>query len=561
MKAIGRILIALLFIGLLILLGYVAYVYVLPRWCALLFYTYLLLGLLLWTYGIITFISANRHTNWAAGLFKEIVKARQPLDIGSRVNRLRDVIAGLALAASNLIVWPVDAVYGPMVNLRNKGKELTPQDYSLLQATEQPDTYKSLYSLVVVLTILGLTYVGVNLKIYGPIVLGLMVASASLRHVSYVVGTVSLPARLRRAAASAYALFLAIAVFDFATLILGLTTLDLRGKAGSLTLSALVKTGRELWQAEGALWNILKGTRPTLHQLIVAFVGLLFSIALVKVATEFREFRRNDEDYVWLAKSANALGNFSDALRYLRNVQSSNTDSRSTEIVALLGVNQIDEAATKLKYSLEQDRKPATDELIFTNMMQAFLLPRMPQNVYLAVLKRAIDAKMADALMQDSLGLVSQYKLQQQALALFTAASASFPLSIARIHLISDELKETITTLETNPPASDLDKLIGQILVLMAHIMDEQTSSEQDAETFASFARETIPLIQKLVNAPLNQWQRITLYQEIQRALFWARKLGQDRVEELRFLANSVADQQKEDDFKQAIQVIQAQFA
>ncbi len=559
-RAIGKILIVLLVIGLLVLLGYVGYVYVLPKWCALLFYTYCILGILIWAYGLIRVIVANRHSNWAEVLFKKIVAANKPLDVASRMNRFRDTIAAVALVIVGLIAWPVDAIHGVILGLKNEGKNLTVQDYGLLQAGDLADAYKSLYSLVVVLAILGLTLLGVDLKIYGPITLGLMIASASFRHVSYIVGTVSLPAKLRRSAANTYALFLLVAAADFSTLILGLTALELGGKRGSIRWPALVKTGRELLQGEGALWNVLKGTRPSVHQLIVAFVGLLFSLALLKVLTEFREFKRRDEDYVWLAKTANVLGNFSDSLRYMRNVKSRDAESLSVETVALLGVNQIDDAAAKVKSMLEHQGKPATESMIFTNMINAFLLPRMPHSVYLAVLKRGIESNVPDTIMQDGMGLVAQHKLQQQALALFAEAGPSFPLSMARIHLLVNEPMEALASLEAHPPAPDLDKLIGQVLVLNVRLMDERTTPQEDAETFSRFARETIPLMRKLINSPLEQVQRIAIFLEIQRVLSFARKLGEDRVEELRFLADSLANQEKDEEFKRAIAIIESQF-
>ena len=560
MRAIGKILIALLVIGLLILLGYVAYVYVLPKWCALLFYSYWILGLLIWTLGLTKNLLANRNKNWAELLINQVVKANKQFDVASRLNRLRDTIATVALVVVGVIVWPVDAVYGVILGRRNEGKNLTFQELGLLQAAGLPDTYKSLYALIILVAILGLTLLGADLKSYGAFMLAMMVGSASLRHVSYVVGTEALPAKLRRVAANTYALFLVVAVADFSTLILGLTALKLHGKMNPITWPALVKTGRELLQGEGALWSILKGARPNAHQIIVAFVGLLFSLALLKVLTQFREFKRKDEDYLWLAKSANILGNYSAALRYLRKVQGWNTDFRFAEIVALLGVNQVDDATAKTKSMLEHERKSVNEDIIFGSMMQALLSPRMPQNVYLTVLKRGIDSKVTDAFMQDCLGLVAQNKLQRQALDILDPAAPSFPLSIARIHLMVDEPKSALATLEAYPPVLDLDKLIGQVLALTARLMDEEATPEESVETFSSFAREAIPLMRKLTNSSLVQWQRIAVFFEIRRSLKFALIYGEDRVEELRFLADSVADQQTDDEFKRAIAVIEAQL-
>ena len=561
MKAFGRILIALLVLCLLILLGYIAWVYILPKWRALLFYGYFALGLLIWAIGTIRNIMINRNSNWAALLLKNIVVIGQATDMKSRLNRFRDVMAAVALLLSALIVWPVDAAYGLLLGRRYPERNLSAEELSVLQAVGQPDTYKSLYALLVVLVLLGLAFLGVDLKIYGILMLGLMVASASFRHVSYIIGTVSLPARLRRAATSPYVLFLVVAGGDFATLILGLTAIELHARSTSITLAALVETGRELWQGESALRDILKGTRPTEQQLIVSIVGLLLSLAVLKVLTQFGEFRRTDEDWVWLAGAENLLGNFAVALRYLRNVKSWDKDSLSAEIVALLGVNQIEDAAAKVKSLLEQQREAISEGEIFRNLFQACLLPRMPQSVFPSVLKRSIDSKVPDALMQDALGLVVQNHLQQQSLELFNEDASSFPLSIARIHLLSKEREQCLAVLNAHLPAADLDKLIAQTMVFTARVIDPATTADQDAKTFSAFIEEAIPLMQKLIHAPMELWQNLLLYTEIERSLKFARALGEDKVQQLSYLADSLAEQQKDERFKRAVPVIQAQFA
>lgn len=209
---------------------------------------------------------------------------------------------------------------------------------------------------------------------------------------------------------------------------------------------------------------------------------------------------------------------------------------------------------------LEHQRKSTNEDMIFLTMMQALLSPRMPQNVYLTVLKRGIDSKITDAFMQDCLGLVAQNQLQRQALDIFDPVAPSFPLSIARIHVMVNEPKSALATLEAYPPVLDLDKLIGQGLALTARLMDEETTQEESVETFTSFAREAIPLMRQLANSSLVQWQRIAVFFEIRRSLKFALIYGEDRVEELRFLADSVVDQQTDDEFKRAIAVIEAQF-
>jgi hypothetical protein len=562
MKLIGKILIGLLLLGLLILVGYVAYVYLLPKWVPILFYTYLILGMADLSVGIIKVLQAiNEPGNWGQALLKLMTKMAQASDVASRFKRLRDAISSLASTVARVIVWPVDSLYGLFMFPSRTGEQLNVEEFSLKKLGDMPEASYSLYALVVVLAVLGLGFLRVDLKKYGAITLALMVASASLRHLSYTVGTVSLPARLRRIGANPYAMFLVVAGADFSILVLGLTALNLPGKLDTITEPALIRTGHELLQSEGALWGIFKGARPSLHQLIVAFVGILFSLALLKVLKEFGEFKRKDEDYTWLAQVANRLGNFSASLRHLRNVKSWNLEARSAEIVALLGVNEIEKAAQKTWSMLESDHKDVSEATVFATMTNACLLPHMPQSAYLAILKRAVDTNVQDAMLQDGLVLVIQNNLQKEVIAFLSPVADRLPLTTARTYLLSGDFKTCLANLEGRSYSSDLDQLIGQVLIFTAYALKEETTQDQKVKSFASCATQAIPLVRKLNDAHIEPWERFICFEEVQRMLLFAHSFGPDRVEQLRFLADSIKDKLKDEDSVRRYTAIESHFS
>lgn len=561
LKIIGKILSALLLVGILILLGYVAWVYLLPRWVAILFYTYWILGIINWSLGITAAIQSRaKSQDWAQKLSQSIAKIFQPQSVGARFNRLRDAISTIASTLASVILWPIDFIYGLSMSLRHPGEALNVEEIGLKKIGGLPEFIYSFLALASVLAILGLGFLRVNLKVYGTITLALMVASASLRHLSYTVGTVSLPARLRRFGANPYAMFLIVIAVDFSILVMGLTALSLPGKLDTITWQALIKTGHELLQSEGALKGILKGARPTVHELVVAFVGLLFSLALLKVLTQFGEFKRKDADYVWLAAIANRLGNFSTALRHLRNVKSWDTQARSVEMVALLGVNEVDKAAQKVQLLLEGEHHDTSDTRVFAEMVQACLMPHIPPSVYMAILKRGIDLNVLDAVMQDCVGLVLRNKLYQEAIALFSPVADRFPLSTARIYILADDSKAGIAILEAHPPVPDLDQLIGLVLTFTAYTFEEATTDDENVQNFATCASQAIPLIRKLNSKRGEQREQLTTFQEIQRLLTFAQKYGRDKVEELKFLADSIKDELRDEDSTKKLATIESQY-
>ena len=72
--------------------------------------------------------------------------------------------------------------------------------------------------------------------------------------------------------------------------------------------------GKDLLQA-------LYGRHLTLMEIAVGSAGLLFYLALLGIVLHWKEFRRGDEDYMWLAGQYNALGDFNTAIKYNKQIK------------------------------------------------------------------------------------------------------------------------------------------------------------------------------------------------------------------------------------------------
>ena len=542
MKAAGRVLVVVVVLGLLLLAGYAVYRYLLPNWVPILFYAYAGLGLVLWIAGIAKKISdSGKSGNFKDDLLNVLRTVTQKTDLTARLTRLRDGAAVIAREIASGILWPVDTLSTLALMKKNPGVSLT--EIGVRQNLRLSEHYYSLFSLAAALVVFGLEFRDVDLGKYGAIALSLVLASAALRHARYSIQSTPLPAVLRRVSANPYLAFLIIIAADFSTLVLTLTALSAPGKPSSVTLNDLRGTANQLLQAQEPL-KLLRGTRLTGHQVIVGIVGLLFYLALLKTLTEFKEFKRKDEDNIWLASAANVLGNFAVALRYLRKLESWNVAARAAEIVALIGVNEIDKAEQKVRQFLELSHKDTSPEQIFAIMWQAYLVAPVPEDPLVAVFQHAVNWNVRDAMVQDVMGGIEGNRhLQERALEVFSAVKDRYPLTIARLLAVSGQRTAALEILKQAQFPVLLDEVIGLVSQLALTVADPDTTLETDAQSFRDWAPSAVPRIRELMKVAGQPWERIEAYQQVMAVLVVARKLAPDKVEELTFLCDSFKDE------------------
>ena len=559
MKVAGKVLVAVVVLGLLLLLGYAVYRYVLPRWVPILFYAYSGLGSVVFIVGIVRVISqSGKSGSFREDVLKTLRTVAQKSDLPARIARLRDGVAVLARAVAGAIVWPVDTFFGTLMAVKNPG--ITPTEAGVRQNLRLSEHYYSLFALAVTLAVFGLEFRDVDLGKYGAVVLSLVLASTALRHVGYSVQTTPLPAILRRVSANPYLAFLVIIAADFSTLVLALTALSAPGKLSSVTLDDLRGTANQLLQAQEPL-KLLRGMKLTEHQVIVGVVGLLFYLALFKTITELKEFKRRDEDYIWLAGAANMLGNFAAALRHLRKVESWNVEARSAEIVALIGVNEIDKAEQKARQLLEHSHKGISPEQIFGAMWQAYLIAPVPEDPLVTLYQHAVTSNVRDALVQDGMGVIEGNRhLQERALEVFAAAKDKYPLTIARLLALSGDRAAALEIVkQTNFPLL-LDEVIASASQLTLTVSNPDTTPEADAQSFRDWAPTALPRIRELMKVAGQPWERVAAFAQAMGVLAIARHLAPDRVQELTFLCDTFKDESQVEDEVVGLKAVELRY-
>jgi hypothetical protein len=557
MKTVGKILVGLVAVALLVVAVHAAYTRLLPHWVSIAFYTYCSLGLFTLVYG--TYViraDARRRRTTTDQLTEALVEVSRKQDLWARFNRVREAVALGARVVASALVWPVDAALG--ILMRGRKTQESARDFTLRFQLNAAEQYYSLYVLAAVAVLCGLEFRGVHLGMYGSLVLAMLLANATLRHVRYAVDTTHLPAVLRRISEVPYVAFIAIIAADFATIVLVLTALDHSDAMPMLTLGDLRATAHQVLEAEEPL-KVIKGLQLTLHELTVAVVGLLFYLALAKIVTEFKEFARQDEDHLWLAQIDNQLGQFALALRHLDKVKSPTLEARGARAIALLGVNDLKAAEETIDLMLIDQHKERTPEEVFANLWQGCLFAPVPQEVHLAALKRAIELKVSDVFIQDMIGTSVQSSplVAQNVGTMFPADSANYPLTAARLALVRNDMDAAREILKSTKPVNPVDEIVWRVMHVSVLLSDPHSTEAQDMQSFQQWLDENLPVIRELMNKASKPWERVVVFVQLTAILEGAKAGAPARVQELTYLSDYMKAQTQGEDAKRGLKFVE----
>jgi hypothetical protein len=175
-----------------------------------------------------------------------------------------------------------------------------------------------------------------------------------------------------------------------------------------IPFGSLIPTGYKLARSQD-LTDLLIARQFSPSLLIPSMVWLVFSAAVVGSLLHVKDFRRGDDDLVWLARQQLVLGNFSNAAQQLSSVDENTADS--CLIAALLGVNDVDGAMAAARrltgYKKYGDTSPRG---VFGSAMMPAIVYPVPIHVTVEVLVRAAKTDIAD----HTLGGVSSAWLMQR---------------------------------------------------------------------------------------------------------------------------------------------------
>jgi hypothetical protein len=526
MKWIGRTLAALIVVGLLIFVVHLVHVYLIPHWAAILFYVYLIFGLLLMASGQLFLSKSIAHSGGFRELFiQSFAKAGAAQSL---LSTIRNLASGIIVFLSGILIWPIGfgAYLKPEIR-KVMGSGRIYVNTVALQSIEHHGAFFCLLSIALVY--LG-GYAGLKGHGYGIKFAFIITISVVLRDMVYSLQVGGLPAKLRRVSTSPYLVFVAIMLMDFLSLAGGFALIK-AGDAHSVTLQQVIVTSKELYQGKD-LMEILYGRHLSLIELTIGSAGLVFYGALLGIVLHLKEFQRRDEDFLWLASQYNALGNFNKAIKYSNQIKARTPEAEAVQLISLLGVNQLDKARQKAA-QLSTEGTPPT-----LTMLETAALSPVPLTVTISLFTLALSEKMGDVLLQDSVTiLVETYPGITGKLAEIIAPhKTEYPLTYAELLLDAGQAKAALQMLES--PMTGLAEMLRLVKQLRAFILENE-----EPPVFEQWAETNLPRVRTLIGALTAPWEKLIAVGQLTVVLFIAERLGKERVEEISYLLDELKSQ------------------
>jgi hypothetical protein len=293
------------------------------------------------------------------------------------------------------------------------------------------------------------------------------------------------------------------------------------------------------------LTRLLSGVQLSFTEVMIGLAGLLFYLALLRIVLRFKDFRRTDADYHWLASRHNMLGDFAKALRYLANVKSRTAETEVIHIIGLLGVNQIGRAEERTKVLISQNGEQPTIDSIFQIMLDACFLAPIPEGIIASLISAAVENRVADFRLQDAVWFFLM-SYPQSATSVENALlqhKDGFPLAYARLLILLDRPSDALHLLEKATPGTELEELIRLVMQLQVCLLNPDTSRDEDTQTFQIWAESNLPTIRDLLANLAQPWEKAIAFGQLGILRAFASQLGKDREQEIAFLADEVKAQ------------------
>ncbi|MCG2784915.1 MAG: hypothetical protein L6461_07385 [Anaerolineae bacterium] len=278
--------------------------------------------------------------------------------------KLRGAAIVFVTTLADSLIWPVPLLTIPFIVIKyvrlfgNSSMRRMPlQAYLLLNPYDVIRVYATLL-LIASVIIVGGAYLPNSVML-------IFIAHVLLRLLGHCISSEELSERLKKSLVNPYVNFLLIAGGIFS-----ITILSLSGYIYGLqniSPGILLQVARQLldfsWLSK--IEDIL-GNRLMPNDYFIGVSSILLGIAGLTSIFSWKEFRRTNEDYHSIAHKLLIMGKYNDALKWLDKIKSPQVETSQLQVVAYIGVNQIDKA----KDILAELNKGCNEEEIYKLLIE-----------------------------------------------------------------------------------------------------------------------------------------------------------------------------------------------
>ena len=234
--------------------------------------------------------------------------------------------------------------------------------------------------------------------------------------------------------------------------------------------------------------------RQPAKDLVVGIAGLMFYIAMISSALNYKEFVRKDEDHIWSAARRSMLGQYAIALRHLELVKNETKDFFVQRAIALLGVNHIDESRKALLSFLQASRKTPTEDELFYNLISFSMIVPISSDILVSIIRDGMEKNILDSTCFFSTCLLIETMPEKEQLVETLEQKADkYPLSCARLRLAVDKANDAVPLLQKPYLTSPKDEIIRLWLLWMIETENPATQIHDDQVISKRWVKEEFP--------------------------------------------------------------------
>jgi hypothetical protein len=537
MKILIRGIILILIAALVGLLAYAFWRYVLPYWAPILFYLYLILGGL---QGILSIIVVSRSLLRPADISQAITQSIYSVT-ADLITKTRIIIQMITAIPVDIMCWPLNIIYGIFTRGENPSSSF--RELSARANMISIDLRSSIYAFSMVSLLFILSHIGINGHGYGSYIVILFGISIFFRHIGYAITPGGLPRKIRRISNNPYAHFALISLMDFSVIVSSTALFSNIPSLYSVSLKNIFEASKSFF-ALSDIQTLIENHELSKNQLIIAIFAVVFNISVLSTIARYKEFRRDDEDLIWIATLKMITRNFSEAVRTLVKIKHPTQVSESLSIGAYLGVNNIEtalEIAEKIAKSTEKNPNIDTIFVAISNVVMQYQIPKF---VLEKVVKIGVQRYVSDYLL---MSVIMATFGDTEAIALrstFVGVEANYPLSLSLVDVAEEKFDAARQRLREATPGSEVEEALRLVNLLMLMIGTKETTHEEDEVLFSEWLendlqkiKSIIPSLSDLMHLSALLGSFTVFLESIERF----EHLGHN--EEIRFLYNSLTDQ------------------
>jgi hypothetical protein len=417
------------------------------------------------------------------------------------LTRWRLILSRLCLQICELFAWPAVVLLGIWRAVHTEDGQRSQRQLAVLKQLSADDlSIEPLYIALAVTVGAVLLLLGNQNALYLLILCRGAITYVAFLCVGVTLYPGSMAQRCRLASGNPYKRAILLAVLTSTTLVIAYTFITARTFP---TVQDYIQAVRGLYSQFDSVRQIFSGRPVSTITLMMGISGALLASAVIQGLLSVSAFKRTDEDLTNIALAKLVLGRPSDALNTVQQVKVSNAMSMQTEAIALLGVDQWQQALDvwrRRAHVVSTDSPPPDEQLLRELLQNASAFPLHTRSL-LAVFRQWLPTACSEKpVAQLSMILTSFERAKAGDLIELLGElglTQTYPIALARLHLLDGNLDAAGAIAAAAQTSNGALEYLRVTAVLLANVLGP-TTLEQDQLFFESWCKNHIAQLSNL---------------------------------------------------------------